>query len=403
MFLKKKFLVWIVISLFYAYQYVLRVIPAISLNEITTRFSIDAAQFGTFCGIYYIGYTAASIPLSIAIDRFNTKKVIVGTILLVVIGMLPLISNNWYLAVIGRLASGIGSAGAILSLFKIIATYFNQRESSKMLGISVTIGLLGAIYGGKPLAHLMNSVGFVESIEILIMIGIAMAIVTFVLLPTTFSGEANTQVSVKDILIDVKSIFSNKSLMYLAVAGGLMVGGLEGFADGWSSVTFEFIHGWNKLSAASAPSMIFLGMCIGASVIGYITEKSQKYYTIIVTSSIIMIACFTYILYGNGEYETLMLSVLFMIGFASAYQIVLMTKAGILSGNKLVTTGTAIANMIVMIFGTIYHSIIGNIVSATNTLSDGAFSAESLSYGITPILFGLLVAIPFLFMSAKNK
>ena len=57
--------------------------------------------------------------------------------------------------------------------------------------------------------------------------------------------------------------------------------------------------------------------------------------------------------------------------------------------------------MIVMIFGTIYHSIIGNIVSANQYIVRWCFSAESLSYGITPILFGLLVAIPIPFMSVK--
>ena len=397
----RRLIVWFLLSLFYAYQYALRVIPAISANEIMMRLKLDAGQFGTFCGVYYIGYTVASIPLSIAIDRYNARQVIVFTIALVCLGMVSLMTDNWYLAILGRIITGIGSAGAILSLFKVISVYFTPGKASKMLGIAITIGLLGAIYGGRPLAMLINDIGFDATIKLLIIVGGSIAITTYFLLPKSFVGNTSDVINISEVVSDVKSIFKNKALILLAIVGGLMVGPMEGFVDGWSVITFKSIHHWSDSDATFAPSMMFLGMCLGASVIGIITEETQKYYSIIGICSIIMIISFGWVIWGNGEQIQSMLVVVFLIGVACAYQIVVMSKAGLLSGKRLITTGTAIANMIVMIFGSIYHAIIGNLITKNNTLGSGLYSPEAIQSGIIPLVIGLAIAVALLPVVAK--
>jgi predicted MFS family arabinose efflux permease len=391
----KNIFIWLVLSLFYAYQYVIRTIPAISLDEITCGFSIDTGDFGFFCGIYYIGYTAAAIPLSIMMDKLDARNVIVCTILMAAIGILPLLGNSWSLAVFGRLISAIGSAGAILGLFKVISVFFKPQQSTRMLGMAVTIGLLGGIYGGQPLAIIISKIGFNTTIYYLVAAGIAMGCVAFLLLPRNFARQSDSpEITFKGIMNDIKEIFSNRSLILLAIAGGLMVGPLEGFADGWSIISLQVIHNWDKVDASLAPSMIYLGMCVGSSAVGYITERTQKYYGIIVASSMVMIIAFIWILYGRQPTIT----VFFIIGMACAYQIVIMSKAGMLAGKRLVTTGTAIANMIVMVFGSLFHSVIAGIV----TISGGMESPEAIRLGILPIVIGLALALPVLWMSYRR-
>lgn len=391
----KSIFVWLVLSLFYAYQYVIRTIPAISLDEITCGFAIDTGDFGFFCGIYYIGYTAAAIPLSIMMDKLDARNVIVCTILMAAIGILPLLGSSWSLAVFGRLISAIGSAGAILGLFKVISVFFKPEQSTRMLGMAVTIGLLGGIYGGQPLAIIISKIGFNTTIYYLVAAGIAMGCVAFLLLPRNFARQSDSpEITFKGIMNDIREIFSNRSLILLAIAGGLMVGPLEGFADGWSIISLQVIHNWDKVDASIAPSMIYLGMCVGSSAVGYITERTQKYYGIIVASSIVMIIAFIWILYGRQPTIT----VFFIIGMACAYQIVIMSKAGMLAGKRLVTTGTAIANMIVMVFGSLFHSVIAGIVTAAG----GVESPEAIKLGMLSIVIGLALALPVLWMSHRR-
>lgn len=59
-----------------------------------------------------------------------------------------------------RVLIGIGSSAAILGTFKIIRMVFKESHFTCMLGFSVTIGLLGAIYGGGPLSYLTQTFGY---------------------------------------------------------------------------------------------------------------------------------------------------------------------------------------------------------------------------------------------------
>src|SRR4051794_14038806 len=142
---------WFIVSFFYAYQYVLRVIPSVMMDDIKTRFAFSAESFGQFSGIYYIGYSLMNLPLGAILDRYGAKKTLPFFIALTVAGILPIVyCDHWIYPIIGRLMVGMGSSAAILGVFKIIQVSF-EKTFSRMLSYSVAIGLAGAIYGGRPI------------------------------------------------------------------------------------------------------------------------------------------------------------------------------------------------------------------------------------------------------------
>jgi len=131
--------------------------PNIMLNDIMEQFDMKAATFGQFSGMYYIGYSLMHLPVGIMLDRYGPKKVMTGCILLCVIGLLPLLfSDYWMYPIAGRFLTGIGASAAILGVFKIIRMTFSEERFPRMLSLSVTIGLIGAIYGGGPIMDPKN-------------------------------------------------------------------------------------------------------------------------------------------------------------------------------------------------------------------------------------------------------
>ena len=48
--------------------------PNIMLDDIMQQFQIDAATFGQFSGVYYIGYSLMHLPIGIMLDRFGPEK-----------------------------------------------------------------------------------------------------------------------------------------------------------------------------------------------------------------------------------------------------------------------------------------------------------------------------------------
>ncbi len=396
-------IIWFLSSLFYAYQYVIRIIPAISTNEIITRFGVDVSQFGYLCGIYYIGYTSMSIPLGIVIDRYSPKIVLPCAVLVTALGVLPLaFFDVWYLCLLGRLISGMGSVCAILGVFKVIAIYFSQSQSSKMLGMAATIGLLGAIYGGKPMAAIMQSIGWEQAIMVLCACSLLLAILMYVTMPSYMSNCNIDSDDTSTIMQNIKTILSNKTIILLSIAGGLMVGPLEGFTDAWSVVTLEAIYGWTKDQATIAPSMIFIGMAIGTSLVGYVTAKTQKYYDIITISAVGMILCFFIILHSKITCNIMVYTTLILIGIFSAYQITLLSKVGIIASARLVAMTTAIANMIIMSFGSIFHAAIGHIVNYySNGNPNSGYTSDAIVLGMYPIIIGLVTALPIVYVVKK--
>jgi predicted MFS family arabinose efflux permease len=381
-------LAWIILSIFYAYQYVIRNLPAITSQMVIDNLSLNPDGFGLFCGIYYIGYTAATLPFSLLIDKYDPRKIIVITVLLTISGLIAFSTQNFYLALIGRLLNGLGSVGAVLGLFKILS--YNPQESGKRLGLSVTFGLMGAIYGGKPLAMIIDFWGFNKIQIIFVILGLLIALTLFIVIPKT-----TKEVSNRTLLKETKEIFANKKLLLLALAGGLLIGPMEGFADGWSVITLRVLQALDQDRASLAPSVIFLGMGIGSSLMGYLASKTNANYRITIFSGLAMISIFLILLFIKLSYKEAIL-LLFFLGIASAYQIAILSKVPDLVNIKIATTATALTNMIMMSFGSFYHYTIGTVVRSFG--GQGFDNPISIRWVCFSIILGLSLGLLLLFI-----
>jgi len=389
-------IVWIIASIFYAYQYILRVMPNIMLDDIMQQFNIDAATFGQFSGVYYIGYSLMHLPIGIMLDRFGPRKVMSTCILFSAAGLLPLIfADHWIYPIAGRLLLGMGSSAAILGVFKIVRMTFSEERFPRMLSFSVTIGLIGAIYGGGPVSYIRDVIGYQAVVQLMIFGGIALALLTYWIVP-----EMKTS-SETPVLSDIKAVLSNGRVICSCIFAGLMVGPLEGFADVWGSAFLKQVYGYEGALASSLPSMIFIGMCFGAPVLSLIAEKVGSYLTTIIGAGIVMAISFSIFLLWQLSPSTLSISFA-LVGVCCAYQILAIYQISTYVSEKVAGLTTAVANMIIMIFGYAFHTIIGNTISVTG----GAAHSQALVYGVSVVPIALSIGTAgfiFMFIIQKSK
>lgn len=375
---------WLLASLFYAYQYILRVMPNIMLDNFIQQFHIDTAIFGQFSGIYYLGYSLVHIPIGIMLDRFGPKKVMTACILLTVIGLLPIIfAEQWVYPMMGRALIGMGSSAAILGTFKVIRIGFKEEHFTRMLSFAVTIGLIGAIYGGGPVSYLCNILGYKIVVQIFAVFGILLALLTYCLIPDLEQNRTSTSV-----IADIKQVLNNRRVIALCLLAGLMVGPLEGFADVWGSAFIKRVYGFDPLVASYLPSMIFMGMCFGAPVLSYIAEKMDNYLGVIIGAGLIMALIFLTLISQLLTPNTMALGFV-IIGICSAYQILAIYKASTYVPDHVVGITTAMANMIIMSFGYAFHTTIGLVI---NTFG-GTGETNAFIYGLAIIPAALTVAV----------
>lgn len=388
--------VWIIASVFYAYQYILRVMPNIMINDIMEQFGIGAATFGQFSGVYYIGYSLMHLPIGIMLDRYGPRKIMTACILLAVVGLMPLLfADHWIYPTVGRFLIGLGSSAAILGVFKIIRMTFSEGLFPRMLSLSVTIGLIGAIYGGGPVNYMREVFGYQAVIQLLAAAGLVLALITYWIVPEVKSSTQSTVIS------DIKEVLSNKRVVWSCIFAGMMVGPLEGFADVWGSIFLKQVFGFEGTLAATMPSMIFIGMCFGAPLLSLIADKVGSYLLTIIGAGITMAVCFSLLLMGSWTSSLLTLSFI-LVGVCCGYQILAIYKVSTYVREGVAGLTTAVANMIIMIFGYAFHAIIGGIIN----LMGGAERPLALVYGISVIPIALCVGTAgfiLLFSWEKNR
>ena len=357
------FLMWFFPLAFFSYQFILRLWPGLMMQQIMTQFSIDASQFGLIAACYYYGYAGMQIPVAILLDRFGTKKIVFAFAIVCGLAMaLFTYSDNWYLACFSRFLIGAGSAVGFLGVSKVISEWFPAVQYTKMIGLSFSVGLIGAIYGGKPIGILIETypwqnIAFTLSI---ISIVIACGAYAFLRSPTRAKEDAiNNRASFG--MIDLKHVLSLPQIWQLALANLLMVGALEGFSDVWGVPYLMTAYAISKSNAAQLVSFVFFGMIFGGPLLAWCSKK-LGHYRVIMLCGFGMAAAFGVLLFNHDYHWWLLAGLFFSIGILCCYQVIVFAAGANLVKNHHLGVAIAFLNCINMLGGSFFHTVIGKLM-----------------------------------------
>jgi len=390
----KSYTIWLCAAWFYAFQYVLRVVPSILKQEIMSTYDMTTVIFGQFAGVYYIGYTLAHIPLGFALNRYGSRSILPFGVLLSVFGMVPLLyDSHWLLPILGRFFLGIGSSCAFIGLVKVVQLAFAQEKFNQMLSYGSVFGLIGGMFAGAPTHYLLTYFDWRGVVLCFIAIGSLLCLLLWNILP---SQSAPSSQDLTQERMTFKALCSNKTLWGVGILGGLMVAPMEGFADAWAVQSLEVLHHLNQERASQAVSLIYLAFAFGLVGLSYLSDK-LGYKKTIILSGIGMLFSFYALIYGSLSLIGVFI-VMFIMGFFCAYQVpVLCYGARFVSAHQ-TTPATAMINTILMVFGMVFHTIIGGCVdyaaSSNNAFIQGTAchpTWEMLQKGFLIIPIALII------------
>lgn len=381
---------WVLPMLFFAYQFILRLWPGLMMHQIMDQLSIDASNFGLLAATYYYGYAAMSIPMAILLDRFGARYVVfIAASLCGLATLLFTYTDSFYLALCSRGIIGAGSAVGFLGVSKVISEWFPKEHYSRMIGISFTFGLMGAIYGGKPVSLLIESNEWQNIALMFAVISIAIGFASFLFL----RSPQVTQTSIHNMpsqTASFKSVLSSPIVWWLAISNLLMVGSLEGFADVWGITYLTKAYKLSKSDAAGLVSLVFFGMLFGGPFLAWCSKKTSEY-SVIVGCGLIMTLIFI-ILFLYPTYSWLLLTCMFfMLGIMCCYQVIVFSAGANLVAPHNLGITVAFLNCINMLGGSFFHTTIGKTLDLfwAGTLIDGVktydFNAYKYAISIVPI------------------
>lgn len=408
----KSWVMWLPLALFFSYQYVMRLFPSIMADNIMSHFGIDATQFGLLAAIYYLGYAGMQVPIGILLDRFGPRYVTAFCTFICALGGVIFTFDSWALALIGRLLIGLGSAAALVSTSKGVRLWFPGNYFSRIVGITFTIGLLGAFSGGRPVAILMGMMNWESVILRISLISIVMGILILLIVRNKpqvkieREEKKEEKYSSKNIFKEFLMVLKTSNIIVIALLGSIMASPWVAFTDVWGIPFLMQVNGWTKVDATTALSPFYLGMCIGAPILAHIAEKYDCYKSLVSTCALAMAVLFFSLIQAKAVFPMVILTA-FSLGFFSAYQVLVLSIAVALVPKRLSATIFGFIQTINMSSGLIFPPLMGILLDSywTGSMHEGVriYSETTFYISFAPILLSLVVGfIGFNLLSIKK-
>src|SRR6478609_5659749 len=177
-------LAWLLVAVYYFYQYALRSAPSVMMPQLTSAFAVDALGVSAIVGMFYYGYSPFSLVAGAALDRFGAKRVVPIGAALVGVGALLFGTGNVAAANVGRFLQGAGGVFALVGAVYLITRNFPASLAASFIGATQMFGMAGGsagqflvgplITGGLPWGQFWIYAGLV---------GLAISVAMFVFLP----------------------------------------------------------------------------------------------------------------------------------------------------------------------------------------------------------------------------
>jgi predicted MFS family arabinose efflux permease len=381
---------WFLAVTFFAYQFVLRVSPGVIMQDIMQKFHINATSFGVLSAAYYFGYSGMQIPVGILLDKYGPRFVIAICAMICVIGNLSFIySEHWAYALIGRFLIGFGSAAGFLGTAKTIRMYFKEEHFTHMVGITFTLGLLGALYGGKPISMLNAKFGWQTVLLVLSGAGFAIAVLILLL----FRNVSNNEVIKDDTPIwrGVIDVLKQPKILWIGFCGALLVGPMECFADIWGVSYLTTVYGIDRSDASMITSAIYFGMCFGGPILAFFAERFHSHYITTALSGLVMALIFALMIFKGGFNVSKLSILMFIVGILCCYQVLVFSIVDGMVPANLSGIVISVTNMMIMAIGSLFHFVIGFVM---DFYWDGKLSEEGLRLYNTEAYSNSLLIIP---------
>lgn len=357
------FLMWLFPLSFFTYQFIWRLWPSLMMHEIMQQFAIDASGFGFLSGLYYYGYSPMQIPIAMMLDRLGARYIVFGSAVLCGIAAFTFsYTDNWYLACLSRFLVGVGSAVGFLGTAKVVSEWFPKDQYAKMIGFSFTVGIMGALYGGKPVSLLMENYSWQHVAFVLACVSIALGFAAYLFLRSPKALKTLNEADSFKVSY-FKELLSSPVIWFLAISNFLMVGSLEGFSDVWGVPYLMTTYTLGKSEAAELISFVFVGMLFGGPLLAALSKKLGNY-TVISLCGLGM-ALALILLFSSTVYNWYWFAgLLFCVGILGCYQVIVFVAGSDLVSPQLLCVTVAFLNCVNMLGGSFFHTTIGLMLDA---------------------------------------
>jgi MFS family permease len=349
-------------TIFYCYEYYLRVAPSVLRPELKLAHNIGEAGFGFLVSLYYWAYFPLQVPAGFIMDVWGPRKVLTIACFICAVGTYFFVSNNLLIAQIGRFLVGFGSAFAYVGVLKLSNIWLPRKFFAFMAGFCSTLGMLGGISGQIVIAKFSATVGWQTTLYVSAVVGIVLGLILWIFIKehSTKSISQNLSIKNNNLWQELIEIIKLPDLWLNGIIGCLMFAALSVFADTWA-VSFLMATGVDENVAIVGSSMIYLGFGVGAPIWGILSDIVISRKVPLILASIVAAILIFIILYI--PLSSFWINIyMFLFGLFVGGEVLVFAAINDLCHKEISATAVGFVNMLVTVGGLLVQPSVGLIL-----------------------------------------
>lgn len=364
-------LVCILGTIFYYYEYYLRVAPGVIRPEIKSAYNISEAGFGFLVGLYYWAYVPMQLLVGVFMDVLGPRKALAIACFISALGTYCLAGTKYLLiAQIGRFLVGLGAAFAYVGVLKLANIWLPRKLFAFVAGFCSTLGMLGGISGQIVIGKLVLISGWQDTLYISAIVGLIFSFILWMfirdhnpnMLGVNKLDNNNLKISIKlNILwVELQEVIKLPDLWLNGIIGCLTYSGLTIFADTWA-ISFLAATGMQQDLATLGASIVLAGFGVGALVWGILSDLIGSRKILLIIGSIVSAVIISVIIYIPVSLFW-MNCCLFLFGLFVSVEILVFAAINDLCHKEISATAVGFVNMFVMLGGLYLQPKVGVIL-----------------------------------------
>jgi len=383
---------WLLVAVYYFYQYALRSAPSVMMPQLTEAFGVNALGVSAIVGMFYYGYSPFSLVAGGAIDRFGAKRTIPIGAALVGIGALLFGTGNVAAANIGRFLQGAGGVFALVGAVYLVTKNFPASLAASFIGATQMFGMAGGSAGQFGVGPLIKHGLHWEQFWIYAGVaGLGISVSLFVFLPEDAVRAKSGAGVFASLIVPLGKVFRNPQSILCGLIAGLLFIPTTIFGMTWGVRFLQEARGRDFEAAVTLAATVPLGWMIGCPLQGFISDRLGRRKPVIFGGALMLLGLFAWVLFGDPAILRGHL-VGILMGIASGAAMLPYTVIKEANPPELGGSATGVINFINFTFSALLGPVFGSRLMRVSEVSDKT-GLEQYQAGFQPLLYGIVLAL----------
>lgn len=317
--------------------------------NLATELNLSASEIGLLSSLFFFSFSAAQIPLGLALDRYGPRRCMLACAVVAVIGALLFAwapSPGWLLT--ARALLGLGSSCYFMAPLALYAKRFPPDRFATVASFQYGLGTMGTLLATAPFAWAVSAIGwracFVVVAGIVVVAGLLIAII----IREDPKERDQTGASLREDLSGMLAAMRTPSfwpvfaMHFITYSSFVIVVGL------WGGPYLTHIYGYSLTERGNMLLVAVVAQVVGALLWGP-SDRWFRSYKIPVTIGALLTAAAMAAGAIVGVFPGSALLIWFIVvGFATGYLPVLVAHGKSLFPTELVGRGITLLNLATM-------------------------------------------------------